>query len=433
MLIKFKIKNFRSIKDEVVLDMQATSDKTRVGEATFENEKADIALLKSVAIYGANASGKSNILNAFDSFKFILMNSLNYPNNQNPLQHFFFKLDKDCYNKDTEFEITFLMNNEIYIYGFSFNQDGFNKEYLIKNKKIDSEKDFELFKRENQAFITREDLFKESSEDLQNQTHKKSLHLSLLNQRNGEITKQIFETIFKMNFINCINQKQIGYNITTQYYLQNKERADNIIKSMKSMDRSIDNFVIKQNKKHISQIPNIPEFIVKDELQKNPQGIININEIYLERKDQDGNIIKFDFDLDESEGTKQYFALMGIMYNTLERGGVLFLDEFNASLHPIMCKYIVEIFNNKMTNPNNAQLIFATHDTILLDKDLMRRDQIYFAQKDKNIATELFSLADISERKEGVSFAKRYLEGRYGAIPYIKELEELLDKKIAEE
>ena len=131
-----------------------------------------------------------------------------------------------------------------------------------------------------------------------------------------------------------------------------------------------------------------------------------------------------DFFTEESEGTQQMFALAAPFLDTLENGKVLFIDEIDASLHPLFCQYLSSIFNSKEQNPKNAQLIFTTHDTSLLKEELFRRDQIYFTDKNEGGATELFSLSDISERK-GVDFAKRYLEGRYNALPYISDFEDL--------
>ena len=131
-----------------------------------------------------------------------------------------------------------------------------------------------------------------------------------------------------------------------------------------------------------------------------------------------------DFFLEESEGTQQMFALSAPILDTLENGKILFIDEIDASLHPILCQYLISIFNSKEKNPNNAQLVFTTHDVSLLRDDLLRRDQIYFTEKNKFGETELFSLSDIKERK-GLDFAKRYLEGRYDALPYINDLEDL--------
>jgi len=131
-----------------------------------------------------------------------------------------------------------------------------------------------------------------------------------------------------------------------------------------------------------------------------------------------------DFFSEESEGTQQMFALSAPIIDTLENGKILFIDEIDASLHPILCQYLITIFNSKEKNPNNAQLIFSTHDVSLLKEELLRRDQVYFTEKNKFGETELFSLSDISERK-GVDFAKRYLEGRYNALPYISDFENL--------
>jgi len=145
--------------------------------------------------------------------------------------------------------------------------------------------------------------------------------------------------------------------------------------------------------------------------------------------DKDGNLLykeSFDLERHESEGTQKLFALAGILFDTLNKGSVLFIDEFDASLHPLMSHAIVELFNSSQTNPNNAQLIFMTHDTNLLSNKLFRRDQIWFTEKNKYGATDLYSLAEYKVRNDA-SFEKDYIQGRYGAIPYIGNLSHIID------
>ncbi len=134
--------------------------------------------------------------------------------------------------------------------------------------------------------------------------------------------------------------------------------------------------------------------------------------------------VAFDFMTQESAGTRQMFGLSVLFVDALKEGKILFLDELSSSLHPFLCKFIMKIFNSKEKNPKNAQLIFTTHDTSLLDSDILRRDQIWFAEKNKYGASNLFSLGDLGERKD-LSYGKRYFEGRYGALPYIKTLESI--------
>ena len=147
-------------------------------------------------------------------------------------------------------------------------------------------------------------------------------------------------------------------------------------------------------------------------------------DLWFFHKKENGESVPFNFFNEESEGTQQMFALLAPIIDTLDNGKILFIDEIDASLHPIICQYIVYIFNSRQKNSKNAQLIFTTHDISLLKEEFLRRDQIYFTEKNSDGATKLFSLSDISERK-GVDFAKRYLEGRYDALPYIADFEDL--------
>jgi hypothetical protein len=198
-----------------------------------------------------------------------------------------------------------------------------------------------------------------------------------------------------------------------------------------SMTEKIKNFIVKADFGIVDVVTSEKNFTqeelknatgrFKDLLSKESSKIVGRKLEFIHKKygkndkKAGGNV--FDF-REESDGVQQAFALSGPIFDTLEKGNVLFVDEINASLHPYLCQYLVKLFNSKTENPNNAQLIFVTHDVSLLNEDFLRRDEIYFTQKNARGATELFSLADISERK-GVDFAKRYLEGRYKALPYI--------------
>jgi len=186
---------------------------------------------------------------------------------------------------------------------------------------------------------------------------------------------------------------------------------------------------IKANEKMVSvnQIQNMPDKF-KELLFKDSSEVAERDLKFLHKKfNQKGKEIEnepLDFLTEESAGTQQWFALSAPILDTLNGGKILFIDELDASLHPILSQYLISLFNSKEKNPKNAQLIFTTHDVSLLQEKLLRRDQIYFTEKNNEGATQLFSLSDISERK-GVDFAKRYLEGRYNALPYISDFEDL--------
>lgn len=417
MLLNFKVKNFRSIKDEIVLDLQATNDKTMAEEAIFEQEK--VSFLKSVAIYGPNASGKSNIMKAFVVFRSMILESLLRSNLAVDLPNEFFKLSAETENKPSLFEMTFLLDGDIFTYGFEINKKRVCGEWLKRKKgKIT------LFERNKQKIESNKNYFKEATKILKDQTLENVLFLSVLASNKKPISRKIIEFIQKTNFIPGTNRGST-LNYTFGQFMGNAERANKIKKFMKFI--GVED--IKADEKMISaeQIKNIPDKF-KDLLFKENSQVAQRSLKFLYKKyNKDGGKIGnelLDFFAEESEGTQQMFALSAPIIETLEKGSVLFIDEIDASLHPILCQYLISMFNSKGKNSNNAQLVFTTHDISLLDENFLRRDQIYFTDKDKKSATALFSLADISERK-GVNFAKRYLEGRYNAVPYIKDFEDL--------
>lgn len=419
MLLNFKVKNYRSIKNEIVLDLQATSDKTMVTEATFEQEKAP--LLKSAAIYGPNASGKSNIMKAFVVFRMMILESLLRSNLTTNLPNEFFKLSEETENRPSFFEMTFLLDSDIFTYGFEINKERICGEWLKQKKG-----NITLFERNNQKIQSNKNYFKEATKILKDQTLERVLFLSVLASNKKPLSRKIIEFIQKTNFIPGTNRGST-LNYTFDQFLNNPDMVDKIKKFVVEADFGIKD--IKASEKMVSaeQIKNMPDkfkdLLFKENSQIAQRSLKFLYEKYNIGGKKIGNEL-LDFFAEESEGTQQMFALSAPIINTLEKGSVLFIDEIDASLHPILCQYLISIFNSKGKNPNNAQLIFTTHDISLLDGNFLRRDQIYFTDKNKKGETALFSLADISERK-GVNFAKRYLEGRYNALPYISDFEDL--------
>jgi len=419
MLINFKIKNFRSIKNEVILDLQATSDKTMKSSSVVEYENT--SLLKSVAIYGSNASGKSNIMKAFSIFEEMVQKSLLRANLTTPLPSEVFKLSPETKEKPSFFEMTFLMKKEIYSYGFEITKQMITKEWLKQKRGKKT-----LFERDKQEIKTNKNYFKEGSEALKKQTSEKVLFLSVLSSNNTPLSKEIVQFIQKMNYISGTNRGS-----TMDYafgqYKENSKRAKQMKELIVKADFGIVDIKASEKIISVKDIQNMPdkikELFFKENSKIAEQTLKFFHKSFNEEQEEIEHV-ELDFFSEESEGTQQFFALSAPILDTLEHGKILFIDEIDSSLHPILCQYLVSIFNSKEKNPNNAQLIFTTHDTSLLKDDLLRRDQIYFTEKNKFGATELFSLSNTSERK-GVDFAKRYLEGRYNAIPYISDYEDL--------
>jgi len=422
MLLTFKVKNFRSINDEISLNLQATSDATMKSDAVFEDGKA--SLLKSVAIYGPNASGKSNIFKAFAVFRLMILESLLRSNIASDLPSEYFKLNSETEKKPSFFEMTFSLDGEIFIYGFEMDKKKICAEWLKqdKGKKI-------LFERDNQKIESNKNYFQEASAVLKNNTNERVLFLSVLSSLsndNQSISKKIVQLMQNTNLIfNTKGGDVLNYSFGQ--FLNNPDMA----KEMKDFTVKADFGVmdIKASEKIVSakEIQNIPaqfkELFFKEDSKIAERSLKFLHKKYNDDgEEQEGALL--DFLTEESDGTQQWFALSAPVIDTLKNGKILFIDEIDISLHPMLCQYLISIFNSKEKNSNKAQLIFITHDTSLMSAEFLRRDQIYFADKNEKGSTELFSLSDISERK-GVDFAKRYLEGRYNALPYISDFENL--------
>ncbi|MBU0999237.1 ATP-binding protein [Patescibacteria group bacterium] len=419
MLLNFKVKNYRSIKDEVVLDLQASTDKTSKEQAVFEIGKT--ALLKSVAIYGSNASGKSNVLKAFVVFRMMILESLLRSNINVALPNEYFKLSFETENKPSFFEMEFLIDNEIFTYGFEINKKKIVTEWLKEEKGKKT-----LFERTGQEISTNKNYFREATDPIKKQTGERVLFLSVLAANNGEISKKVVQLVQQMNYISGTERgKTLDFSFGQ--FLNNPKMAEKMKEFIIKADFGV--IDIKASEKMIlaDQLQNIPDKF-KELFLKEDSKIAARRLQFFHKKHNANNKNEssqpLDFFSEESDGTQQMFALSAPFIDTLENGKVLFVDEIDASLHPLLCQYLISIFNSKEKNPNNAQLIFTTHDISLLKEDFLRRDQVYFTDKSKDEATELFSLWDISERK-GVDFAKRYLEGRYSALPYLSDFEDL--------
>ena len=429
MLIQFIIRNFKTFKDETKLSFLASNyDKERLSENIFEIPQFNLKLLKSAVIYGANASGKSKLIEAIDFMRELVLNSskesqINEPINVEP-----FKLNSVSENLPSFFEIIFIIKNEMYRYGFEATKQKIVSEWLYHRPKT---KEVELFYREGQKFEIHELKFKVKDLIENERIRPNALLLSVAAFWNNKIAKKILEYFNdKLNVISGLKeQNYIGYSI---HKLKDLKTKSKIIDLMRNADFSIDDLTPK-----ILDIQSLPSDIPKEirELieskMKNKNAEIFDDVLTLHKKYNNNNQIiestNFSMNEEESSGTRKYFALTGPILETLKNGEVLFIDELDAKLHPnLICK-IVEIFNSCITNPLNGQLIFNTHDTNLLSSNLFRRDQIWFTEKNRYGAASLYSLSDFKTdvvRKDD-NFEKNYINGKYGAIPYLGDFDKL--------
>lgn len=448
MLIELTVQNFRSFKDETNFSMISSSGDELRQTNTFQSHVPKTPdLLRSSVIYGSNSSGKSNLIKALDYLKFLVTKSTEFkPNQKIPTDVFIF--DDQCTITPTELTISFvagassevetsLANQKLgkeklvrYDYGVVFNKDHIIEEWLHAYPKGKVQEWF-YRKREsggdNKYEYAFSSLFKGSKSNWVNNTRPNVLFLSNAVNLNSEQLKPIYDWFDSKLNVTTDTKSYFGEGYTRSVCDQEKYKGE-ILNLLKSADIGIDDFSIEKEEVDINRLnlpPDIPDTF-KEKILKDLSGKQIID---LKSARNVKGILKFlDFD-EESEGTKKLFALAGPIIDTLRNGEVLVVDELNNHLHPKLVEHIVRSFNNPNVNRNNAQLIFTTHDTYLMKKDLFRRDQIWLVKKDKEYASCIYSLYDFSVRKNrGSEYEDQYLEGIFGAVPFIDKEFLLLSK-----
>ncbi|AVH65064.1 MULTISPECIES: AAA family ATPase [Nostoc cyanobionts] len=428
MLIEFSVGNYRSFKEQVTFSMVAANlvaeNKKLEKNNVFEIDN-DLKLLKSAAIYGANASGKSNLATALGFMRWFMINSSKETQSTEKIGVERFKLNTETEEKPSFFEIVFLMNGKRYRYGFEATRDKVVSEWLFY---VPKSKETKLFERNLGKFSVSKTY---KADGIQQKTRHNALFLSVSAQFNVQIAEKILDWLTnKVALISTLNDR--GYRGYTVSCLMNNENKDEILQLLKKLDLGFSDLKIEESEITADSLPKELPDELKNLILKNGEGKLSSVQTTHQKFDGKGNLVSievFDLDEQESEGTKKVFSLAGPLVDTLKNGQLLIIDEFDARIHPLISRAIVELFNSNETNPNNAQLIFMTHDTNLLNKKLFRRDQIWFTEKNRYGATDLYSLAEYNISNDA-SFESDYIQGRYGAIPYIGNLNHLIDAHV---
>ncbi|MBW4500511.1 MAG: ATP-binding protein [Scytonema hyalinum WJT4-NPBG1] len=428
MLIEFSVGNYRSFKEQVTFSMVAANlvakDKKLDENNVFEVDD-DLKLLKSAAIYGANASGKSNLAKALGFMRWFMINSSKETQSTEKIGVERFKLSTETEDKPSFFEIVFLMNGKRYRYGFEATRDKVVSEWLFY---VPKSRETKLFERKLDN-ISVSKTYK--ADGIQQKTRHNALFLSVSAQFNVKLAEKILDWLTnRVKLVSGLDDR--GYRRYTVNCLMNNKNKNEIIQLLKKLDLGFGDIKVKESEVHADSLPSelpdeIKNFIIKNGGTK-ATSIQTMHQTF-DEKGNSVSIALFNLDEQESEGTQKVFALAGPLVNTLKDGKVLIIDEFDARIHPLISRAIVELFNSNETNPSNAQLIFMTHDTNLLSNKLFRRDQIWFVEKNRYGATDLYSLAEYKVRNDA-SFESDYIKGRYGAIPYIGNLNHLIDSHV---
>jgi hypothetical protein len=424
MLIEFSVANYRSFKEKVTFSMVAANISAKdkhLDEANIFAVDDELKLLKSAAIYGANASGKSNLGKALSFMKWFMVNSSKETQSTEKIGVERFRLSTETEDKPSLFEIVFLIDKKKYRYGFEVNRDRVISEWLFY---VPKQRETKLFERNNHDFIVSKTY---KANGIQEKTRDNALFLSVSAQFNVKIAEQILAWLTnKLKIISGLRDDNHLID-TVQQCLAEDNNKEEILRLIRKLDLGIDGVEVQQREITSDILPDIFPDELKKFLVKSGGSATSIGTLH-QKFDSHGHHTSmelFSLEEQESEGTKKVFALGGPLFDTLSNGKVLVIDEFDARLHPLINRAIVDLFNSTDTNPNNAQFIFMTHDTNLLSNKIFRRDQIWFTEKNRQGATDLYSLAEYNISND-VSFESDYIKGKYGAIPYIMNLNNLI-------
>ena len=423
MLIQFNFKNFKSFRDEVSLDLSAT----KITE--HESHVVDIAndrLLKVAAIYGANASGKSNVYDAFDYMTYYVAESFNFggeedsrrkKENDYPKVTPFLFDERSC-DEETTFEVFYVDNAEnsgkIYQYGFSLKRDEVVEEWLYSKAKTARNIYRTIFYRKKGEELEINGFSKNHVENIKASLNKETLIVSLGAKLRVAKLKKVRDWFLNNDILDFGDPAENFFRsrMLPEDFVDSKEVQGNVVKYFASFDEAIQDF-------NVEKLPQ--------EDEKETSKSYRIDALHKMTDSQKMAAIPLKM---ESSGTLKMFALYPSLKDVLDNGGTLFIDELNARLHPLLVRNIILTFLSPEINTQNAQLIFTTHDIWQFSNELLRRDEIWLVKKNRDGVSELYSLADFKDEdgnkvRRDEALSKKYLTGIYGAIPALKPMKML--------
>lgn len=403
MILEFCVSNYLSIKDELKISFVATSLKESLPDANdlVPISGAGVSLVRSAVIYGANASGKTNVLKAIAFYKHFIMDSFKNSQAGEAIDVENFRLNTTTVKEPTSMEATFTDGAFIYRYGFEVDSKAVRAEWLYRRVNKKRAKEVEVFYREEDATTVHP-----KSPLIQDLVNKKmvrgnALLLSTAAQFNEPTAVNVLHWLGDTQVLFCSEDEKLWAQAIK--HLDDENVRDRITRLARYADLGIES------------ITKIDNRIMSNHRQYDDEG-------------REVNNVAFSFNGNESEGTIKYFSLSYPIIDALDNGKRLVVDELDSKLHPLLVRRIITLFNSSETNPKGAQLLFTTHDTFLLGAGLFRRDQVWFTQKDNFGATEAYSLAEYKVRGNS-PFEKEYLQGRFGATPIIGDLEAIFNSE----
>lgn len=418
MLLKFTVENFRSLRDRIELDISKTALKGHAGNY-FEHQ--DRRFLTTSIIYGANASGKSGFLRAFQALEYLVLNSADFKLDKGIAPYEPFLLDEDNQNNPVTFEIEFVSNDTHYSYLLSYGRKVIEAEELnVHNGNYKAL----LFSRERGKDIKFGDSYRGGKKTIERMTLPNQLFLSKAVENNVEMLLDAYRFFDKKLRVYPILEGLAEEDLKRLYARRLAEDAESGFSRkfnalICALDTGISKVSAEETEEDLFRFPaNIPEDVKASFLNQYKYDIKTYHKVF-----KGGELVgQKAFDVrDESAGTKNLFALGGIIIEALEQGHVLIVDELEKNLHPDITTFLIRLFHRPDINRNKAQLIFATHDITQLSHDTFRRDQVWFVEKDEFGASTMFRCSDIEGVRADTPLDKWYIAGRLGATPVIQD------------
>lgn len=425
MITSFTVENYRSIDEVITLSFEADTGIKDMENKGYTNT-ANIRILNTKAFYGANSSGKSNVFKAVNRMRSIIIHSVRLNDNEALPYDPFLLSDKEI--RPTRFEISFVDNTDKFTYGFSYTSELIEEEWLLAKFPKRSLKT--LLKRTVNSIEIDEQNYSEGIAIKEGTIplNKNRLFISLAAQLGGRVSKRIIEW-FRAN-LNVISglRDNVFSSYTKEMLHTRPDYKDDILGFIGGMDVGFREVTTEQQLIDEKMLPKgLPTEIIAS-LKEHPPIVAYAKHSKMNEKGDIVGMVDFDIDERESDGTKKLFNLAGPIVDTLRHGKILFVDELDSQLHPLLSRRIVNLFNCPETNSHGAQLIFTSHDTNLLSKKLLRRDQVVFVEKSSktHYSTKLTPMMSItfdngSKPRTDSNYGKNYLEGKYGAIPYFED------------
>ena len=413
MLIEFSVTNFRSIKNKVTFSMLASKSDKKLEDNLLKKKNLKDDFVRGAVIYGPNASGKSNLINSLGLLKRIIIRS--YKNQKGDrLIYEPFKLNPKSIKEPTKFEVHFTKNKRRYSYSLEYNSKRIVKEELYIYPK---NKGNYIFKRNNTSKFEFQKGDKKELDFISKRTLENVSFLSKIINENCKVGLDAFNW-FKddLQIIGAVDHP--GLEEFTSKMLSKKLEKSKIMSALHAADLGIDEIKISKKTLKLGDLPKDFPDEIKSIIFRSKKEV-ETKEITTKHKG-----ISFNFENEESEGTKKMYRLIGPIIDVLQRGRVLMIDELDTKLHHLLCKFIINLFHDKAQNKKEAQLIFATHNLQLLDQSIFRRDQIWFTEKQEGGETGLYSILEYKPRND-FKLIKGYLAGKFGALPFIQNSESL--------